>query len=361
MVVDEDDGSDDDGDDEKQQPLLRIIIECGFADGMITKTAVRSLASQLARCDGSNARVERPALLAFAGIPSPMSEGGGGGGGGGEGEKSRENDDDVDSQRKRRREGEGGGGGVGGGGGEKTCNDDGDVDVGVGGSNNDNNNATASTSASASSYSETSKMIAERISKSVGCERWPVLWLPSLEELVAGKIKTTTSPKSPPPPPSATNNSNELATNVVGDVSPSMAAPASTVADTSIARRTALGEGALETTSRMTWRREVGVGASPANRSTSSISSGNLSSASSTAERASLVFEFALRAVDTAGARSTRRDVVKRVVRTELGVDVLFFLLLVVVVVSSRRQCSATSPFECSLYFIFIFLSFSTD
>ena len=51
--------------------FLKVIIDCGYSDGMMTLSEARSLAGQLARCVGSNARARNPARLSFAGIPPP--------------------------------------------------------------------------------------------------------------------------------------------------------------------------------------------------------------------------------------------------------------------------------------------------
>ena len=53
--------------------LLKVIVDCGFPEGMMTASEARSLAGQLARCVGSNARAALPARLAFAGISFPCS------------------------------------------------------------------------------------------------------------------------------------------------------------------------------------------------------------------------------------------------------------------------------------------------
>ena len=98
---------------------LRIIIDCGYPDGMMTPSEVRSLAGQLARCVGSNARAPRaPARLCFAGIPSPGSS---------------------------------------------------------------ESSPSSPPSPSVSFSSATSRLLLERLGNIDGVERWPVRWLPSLE------------------------------------------------------------------------------------------------------------------------------------------------------------------------------------
>lgn len=96
---------------------LKVIIDCGYPEGMMTPSEARSLAGQLARCVGSNARAERPARLTFAGIKFPLVR----------------------------------------------------------------SSSSGSAPSSPSLSSSTAQLLSERLANIDGHERWPVRWLPSLE------------------------------------------------------------------------------------------------------------------------------------------------------------------------------------
>ena len=136
-------------------PTLKVIVDCGFPDGMMAPSEARSLAGQLARCVGSNARAARPARLAFAGVAPPLSPPAA---------------------------------------------------------------AAAPRAPSSSSPSTTARarLLSEGLSKIDGRERWPVRWLRSLEEEVASAAAAADDDDAAPSadaarsplPPNQTDESN---------------------------------------------------------------------------------------------------------------------------------------------------------
>jgi hypothetical protein len=137
-------------------PTLKVIVDCGFPDGMMAPSEARSLAGQLARCVGSNARAARPARLAFAGVAPPLSPPAAAA-------------------------------------------------------------APPAPSSSSPSTTATARLLSEGLSKIDGRERWPVRWLRSLEEEVASAAAAAAADDDAAPsadaarsplPPNQTDESN---------------------------------------------------------------------------------------------------------------------------------------------------------
>jgi hypothetical protein len=136
-------------------PTLKVIVDCGFPDGMMAPSEARSLAGQLARCVGSNARAARPARLAFAGVAPPLSPPAAAA-------------------------------------------------------------APPAPSSSSPSTTATARLLSEGLSKIDGRERWPVRWLRSLEEEVASAAAAAADDDAAPSadaarsplPPNQTDESN---------------------------------------------------------------------------------------------------------------------------------------------------------
>ena len=58
---DGEEGKDGNSNNNSSSSVLKVIIDCGYPEGMMNPSEARSLAGQLARCVGSNARAARPA------------------------------------------------------------------------------------------------------------------------------------------------------------------------------------------------------------------------------------------------------------------------------------------------------------
>ena len=148
---------------------LKVIIDCGFPDGMMTPSEARSLAGQLARCVGSNARAPRPARLAFAGIVVPLRSSSG-------------------------------------------------------------SAAVPTFASSASSSLSTSQLLSERLANIDGHERWPVRWLPALEEEAAAAASADASAAAADASAAAADAAAADAAATVSAASPGSAAAAAAAA-----------------------------------------------------------------------------------------------------------------------------------